>query len=195
MGELLGFFITVISTLTSLFLTVVVLRFLLQMTRADPYNPVSQSILKMTNWALLPLRRVVPGLFGIDLASIVLALLIQIVFGEIVSLIAFQKFYNPANLLIWGTISTLVLVTYIGYGCLIIMVISSFIAPHSHHPILVLVHQLMEPILRPIRNTIPPVGMFDFSVLIAFLMLGFIRTLLSILAKIAEVHPLLVIGI
>ena len=70
--------IFIIQTVFQLYLTVVLLRFLLQVARADFYNPISQFIVKATNPPLKPLRRIIPGFGGFDLASLVLALIVQL---------------------------------------------------------------------------------------------------------------------
>ena len=113
---------------------------------------------------LIPLRRVIPGLFGVDFASVVLALLVQVVIGELIIFIISQSYFNPLNLLIWGALGILNIAIYIGFALILILVVSSFIAPFSHNPALVLVRQLTDPLLAPIRNIIPAVGGLDFSV-------------------------------
>ena len=66
-----------ISTLLGLYIIIVLLRFLLQMVRADFYNPLCQFIVKATSPILIPIRRVIPGLYGIDIASLLLAYCLQ----------------------------------------------------------------------------------------------------------------------
>lgn len=124
----------IIETIASVFLLLVILRFILQMARADFYNPISQAIVKITSPVLKPLRVVIPGLFGIDIASIVLALLVQIAFGEIVSLIGTGNFINPVYLLIWGAIGLIMYVANILIIAILVLVITSFVAPYSTHP-------------------------------------------------------------
>ena len=78
MNPFIDILVYIIETLGSLFLGLVVLRFYLQLVRADFYNPFSQAIVKITNPLLIPIRRVIPGIYGIDVATIVLAILVQI---------------------------------------------------------------------------------------------------------------------
>src|SRR5690606_41638723 len=78
--------IFLIRTIGSLYLLIVLLRFLLQLVRADFYNPISQGISAATNPVLLPLRRVIPGIYGIDLASLVLAFFVQWIAGQFILL-------------------------------------------------------------------------------------------------------------
>ncbi len=153
------------QTLGSLFLGAVILRFFLQLVRADFYNPFSQAIVKITNPLLIPIRRVVPGVFGIDTASIVLAILIQLVIGELNFFIVFQGFFNPLSTIVFGILGILKVTTYLIFIVIIILVISSFVAPYSSNPVILLARQLMEPLMRPIQKLLPPMGGLDFSVL------------------------------
>lgn len=155
----------VIETLGSLYLGAVILRLFLQLCRADFYNPISQAIVKVTNPLLIPLRRVVPGVFGIDIASIVLALALQVIFGELNYFVVFQELYNPASALLFALLGTLKIISYLIFAAIIILVISSFVAPYSTHPGIVLARQLLEPLMRPLQRMLPPMGGLDLSVL------------------------------
>ncbi|WP_185233505.1 YggT family protein [Teredinibacter franksiae] len=184
----------IIRTLASLYMLFVVLRFLLQMARADFYNQFSQAIVKVTNPLLMPLRKIIPGLWGIDLASLVLALLLQVIIGELLALVAFQTLINPGLMLIWGLLGLIKLTTWITWVGLIIMVVTSFVAPHSGHPALVLIRQLMEPILRPVQRIIPPIGGLDFSVLFVFLAVNVVQKVIDIFAYKLSLVPTVIIG-
>ncbi len=186
--------IFIVDTLGTLFLLMVILRFFLQLARADFYNPLSQAIVKITNPLVIPLRKIIPGMFGIDMASIVLALIIQVLLGELIFFILSGSLYNPLHMLIWGTLGTLKVTTYIAYVCLIVLAISSFIAPHSNHPILTLIRQLMEPILRPIQKLIPSVGGLDFSVLFVFMGIIILQKILDATAVSVQLAPALIVG-
>lgn len=155
----------VIQTLGSLYLGAVLLRFFLQLCRADFYNPISQTIVKVTNPLLIPLRRIIPGVFGIDIASIFLALLLQVIIGEVNYFVAFQQIGHPGLALTFAILGTLKMCTYLVFAAIIILVISSFVAPFSSHPVIVLARQLMDPLMRPIQRLLPPMGGLDLSVL------------------------------
>jgi YggT family protein len=194
MHTLLDILRYIIETIGTIFLIFVILRFLLQLVRADFYNPFSQAIVKITTPFLKPLRTFIPGIFGIDMASIVLALLVQLIIGELIYLLYFQTFFNPAQLLGWAVLATLNLVTYIGIGCIIIMVISSFVAPYSSNPIIVLARQIIEPLTKPIQKLIPPMGGLDFSVMIVGMGIIIFQKILHGLAYAAQLNANLVIG-
>lgn len=184
----------IIQTVASLYLVFVVLRFMLQLARADFYNPFSQAIVKVTNPLLMPLRKVVPGFFGVDFACIVLALLISFIAIELNLLVITGSLHNPGVILIWAVLGLLKLITYIIFGGLIITIIASFIAPHSSHPILTLVHQLMTPIRAPFSKILPPMGGLDFSPILIILAINIVWILLDAGASLVYLNPSLVPG-
>ncbi len=184
----------ILQTFTTLFLTFVILRFMLQLARADFYNPFSQATVKITNPLLIPLRKLIPGIFGIDVAAIVLCLLVQVAYGEIIHLLYTQTLTNPIPFFVWGLISSIYLTTYICWLSLIVIVICSFIAPYSQHPALVLIRQLMQPIIQPFQKLIPPMGGLDFSVLFVFMAVVVVQKILMAVAISIELNPFFVIG-
>jgi YggT family protein len=175
----------ILQTLGSLYLLVVVLRFLLQLARADFYNPMSQFIVKVTNPPLLPLRRVIPGVMGVDFAAVVLALLVQFVIIELGALILLGGLINPLYALLWSAIGLLALTANIYFWALLIMVIASWVAPQSANPALRLVHQLVEPVMAPFRKIMPDLGGIDISPIFAFLALNVVQVLIKYLAAYA----------
>lgn len=179
MNALNEILVLVLDTLVSLYIIAILLRFLLQLVRADFYNPLSQAIVKITNPLLIPVRKVIPGLFGVDIAAITLAWAFQFVLLFIIVLISTGHSYPIPVLLIVSFFDLFHTAAYIGYGTALVLVIASFIAPYSQHPILVLAHQLLEPVLRPIRNVIPPLGGLDFSILFFFLGLRVVHVLID----------------
>lgn len=169
--------ILTLQTLGGLYLLVVLLRFLLQVARADFYNPLSQFVAKATNPLLLPLRRVIPGLFGLDLASLVLALAVQFVtvFGSGLMI----GLANPVIALLWSLLGIVSMVVYIYFVCMIAMIIISFVAPYTRHPVAMLTVQLVRPVCAPFQRLIPPMGGFDISPIFVFLLLNIARILIE----------------
>ncbi|VXA96119.1 conserved membrane hypothetical protein [Pseudomonas sp. 8AS] len=165
--------IYIIQTLGSLYLLIVLLRFILQLVRADFYNPLSQFTLKATQPLLKPLRRVIPGLGGLDLASLVLAILVQLLLMVVIILVAGA---NPLavglQLLVWAVISVTSLFLKIFFFAMIISVILSWVAPGSYNPGAQLVNQICEPLLAPFRRLIPNLGGLDISPIFAFIALN-----------------------
>jgi YggT family protein len=187
----------IVYSLMSLFLVIVILRFLLQIVRADFYNPVSQAIVKITMPLLKPLRRFIPSILGIDTASVVLIILVQLLTTFILSLImgASGLILNPLPLILWGIIGALTIVSSIFFWCMIISIIGSFIAPFSGHPLLTLANQIINPLAAPIRKLIPPLGgVLDISPIIILLGLQIVNMLIARLASLVGVYPQLVLG-
>ncbi|RZA05424.1 MAG: YggT family protein [Moraxellaceae bacterium] len=172
-----------INTLGSLYLLAICLRFLMQLARADFYNPLSQLIVKITNPILLPLRKVIPGLWGVDMASVVFALLFHALVVELLILVEHGVLYMPFSVLYWALIGTLLFVSHIYLILFFVVMIASFVAPYSQNPALVLIYQIVEPLLAPFRKIIPPTGGFDFSMLFAGLALMVIRIALQGIAS------------
>ncbi|TKA92705.1 YggT family protein [Halopseudomonas bauzanensis] len=169
--------IYIVQTLGSLYLLIVLLRFILQLVRADFYNPLSQFIVRATQPILRPLRRVIPGFAGVDFASLVLALIVQLVVMAII--IKMMGYALPAilQLLVWSLVGITALFLKIFFFALIISVILSWVAPHSHNPAAVLVYQLCEPVLAPIRRFLPSLGGLDLSPIFAFIALNLLDML------------------
>ncbi|QFU77608.1 YggT family protein [Halioglobus maricola] len=175
MGTLNSILLYLTQTAISLYLLLVFLRFLLQATKADFYNPISQFIVKATNPAVIPLRKVIPGFGGLDIASLVLAFALQVLAIASMVLIKYQVFPSAQLLLMGGVFGLLGLALNTLYIALIIMVIVSWIAPGSNQPAIHLVYQITEPVIAPIRKVIPPMGGLDFSVLVLLIGMHVVR--------------------
>lgn len=152
-----------IQTLFDLYLTIIMLRFLLQLFRADFYNPISQFVVKLTNPALIPLRRMIPGYKGIDWSCVVLLLSITLIKLCLLALVQFHRFPSIVGLLVWSLGDLFSLTINIFFFAILIQIITSWITPHSHNPILHVINSLTYPLMRPARRYIPPVGGFDLS--------------------------------
>ncbi|MBA1243144.1 MULTISPECIES: YggT family protein [Pseudomonas] len=163
--------IYVLQTLGSLYLLIVLLRFVLQLVRADFYNPLSQFAVRATQPLLRPLRRIVPSLFGLDMSSLLLAIIIQMAIMALTLLLAYGTTGNPLQLLIWSIIGVTALFLNIFFFAMIISVILSWVAPASHNPGAELVNQICEPVLAPFRRMLPNLGGLDISPILAFMVL------------------------
>ena len=170
--------IYVIRTLGSLYLMLVVLRFLFQLVRADFYNPISQFVAKATNPLLMPLRRVIPGLMGIDLAALVLALALQWLLLQLIVVLSVGGIANPLQAVAWSAIGLISMTLSIYFWGLIISIIASWVAPFSQHPALLLIRQLVGPVMAPFQKLIPPIGGIDISPIFAFLVLNILNSYL-----------------
>jgi YggT family protein len=167
--------IFIIQTLGSLYLLIVLMRFFLQLVRANFYNPLCQFVVKATQPLLKPLRRVIPSLFGLDMSSLVLALLLQILlFAVILMLNGYQAF--TVLLLPWALIGIFSLFLKIIFWSMIISVILSWVAPGSRSPGAELVYQITEPVLAPFRRLIPNLGGLDISPIFAFIAIQLVQS-------------------
>ncbi|MCE0462446.1 YggT family protein [Pseudomonas uvaldensis] len=167
----------VLQTLGSLYLLIVLLRFVLQLVRANFYNPLCQFVVKATQPLLKPLRRIIPSLFGLDMSSLLLAILIQMALMALTLLLTYGTTGNPLQLLIWSIIGVTALFLKIFFFALIISVILSWVAPGSHNPGAELVNQICEPALAPFRRIVPNLGGLDISPILAFIVLKLIDML------------------
>jgi len=169
----------IINTLGGLYIFAVVLRFLLQAARADFYNPVSQSIVKLTSPLITPLRKMIPGYRGFDFASLILALLLNIVATGLMLLVTGNLgVVDTSTIVAWSAVGLIAFILKIYKYGLLISIIASWIAPYSGNPVLLLIHQLLEPIMKKVHWVIPPMGGLDFSPIFVFLGIQVVETLL-----------------
>ena len=170
-----------VDTLFSLYLMVAILRVWLQLVRADFYNPVSQFVVKATNPILVPLRRIVPGVGGIDWAGIVLVYIVALL--KIVSIQAlFGNGFPIAEIFIAGIFTVIKEVFTIVFWVTIIRAILSWIS-QGYNPVEALLHQLTDPLLAPIRKVIPPIGGLDLSLIVFLIGLQFLQILVGEILK------------
>ncbi len=165
-----------VSTLFTLYILVLMLRFLLQLTRADFYNPLSQFIVKATSPVLRPLRRIIPGWGGIDMASLVAILVLQMVSVWLVLLLTHRP-VGIGGLLLISVAQLVDLVFSIYIWGIVILAVLSWINPGVYNPMTNVLYSLTEPLLRPVRRVLPPMGGFDLSPLVVILGLQVIRML------------------
>ncbi|MDR8015112.1 YggT family protein [Ectopseudomonas guguanensis] len=193
MSGLIEALIYIIQTLGSLYLLIVLLRFILQLVRADFYNPLSQFIVKATQPLLTPLRRIIPGFAGLDLASLVLAILVQLLLMVVtLTLMGYNVGGFIAQLLVWSVIGVTSLFLKVFFFALIISVILSWVAPGSYNPGAQLVNQICEPLLAPFRKLLPNLGGLDISPIFAFITINLIdRFVIGALAASTGLPPML----
>lgn len=167
-----------ISTIFDLYLMVVILRIWLQLARADFYNPFSQFVVKATQPIVGPLRRVIPSIGRLDTAVIVLALAIVTLKVVTLSFLFAGGIPSATQLVPVVLMSFVSAVTSLIFWMLILRAILSWVS-QGGNPIELVMHQLTEPLLAPIRRLIPPAGGFDWSILIAIIAIQFINLLIG----------------
>ncbi|ENM5813998.1 YggT family protein [Vibrio mimicus] len=168
-----------INTLFDLYIMVVILRIWLQAARADFYNPFSQFIVKATQPVVGPLRRVIPSLGSMDLATVLFAYVLCVMKYVALVLIASGGAVTfSADFLFLGLLSLIKAAGGLLFWVLLIRAILSWVS-QGRSPIEYVFHQLTEPMLAPIRRIIPVMGGFDLSVLVLFIVLQFANFLMG----------------
>lgn len=166
-----------INTAFTLYLMVVLLRFWLQLVRADFYNPFSQFIVKLTNPIVLPLRRVIPSLGKLDTATLVIAYLLATAKFIVLQLVFSASVQIGPSFILGGLLLVKETLNLIFWVLLIRAIMSWF--SQGRNPMEYVFQQLTEPFLAPIRRILPPMGGLDLSVLVALIALKFLEILLS----------------
>ncbi|MCC6207944.1 MAG: YggT family protein [Gammaproteobacteria bacterium] len=166
-----------IDTLFGLYILLVLLRFLLQLARADFYNPICQFLVKATNPPLKPLRRIIPGLWKIDLASVFLLLALQMCALWLIDL-AIARVPSIEGLLVLSTTALLALILNTFLVAILIQVILSWFGPGSYNnPLFSILYSLTEPLLGPARRILPVMSGIDFSPLLVLVALQLLKIL------------------
>jgi YggT family protein len=172
--------IYLVDTLLGLALLVVLLRLLLQWTRADFRNPLCQAVVKITNPIILPLRRVLPPIGKVDTASVVAVILVAAL--KVAALYALGEMGMPPALLwvrlVLMELARMLLWTY--FYAIVLYALLSMIAPGGYSPLQSVLAGLCEPVLRPLRRIIPGISGLDLSPLWACIA---IQVLLILLGK------------
>ncbi len=184
-----------VQSLFGMLLLVFILRLMLQWARADFYNPISQFLVKVTNPVLLPLRRIIPALGPLDTASVVIALLIQAIALCAIVLLIGASVPPVGRLLYWSLLGVLGTIVTVYFYAVLANIILSWVAPGTYHPAAALLQQITEPVMKPFRSLLPPMGGLDLSPIILFLCINVVQILLRHLAVNSGLHPALVFGI
>lgn len=182
--------IFVVQVVFGIYILAVLLRLLLQSVRADFYNPVSQFVVALTNPALRPLRRLIPGLFGIDLASIVLLIALQCLEFYLILLISsagseFAPTFSFTGLLLAAVIELVRLTIYVFLFAILIRAVLSWVSPYAGrgNPATALLVSLTDPLLRPARKLLPPMQGLDLSPVLVMAALGLLLLALKHLIR------------
>ena len=167
-----------IKTLFGIYEIIILLRFLMQMVRADFYNPISQFVVKATSLPLKPLRRFIPGWAGMDIASLILLLAVIIIELLLLSLVANLPMPSAIGLLALAVVELLKLTINVFMFSVIILAILSWVSPTGYNPVANLLFQITAPLMRPARRMLPPMGGLDLSPLVVIIFLYLLILLL-----------------
>ena len=165
-----------ISTLFSLYILAVMLRFILGAVRADFYNPVSQFLVRITNPLLVPMRRVIPSFRQYDTSALLLMLLLQMI--SLVIVVMLRGVGVSFIALLLAAIGELVVLAFnVFIFAIVIQVIISWVNPGTYNPVNALLYSITRPVMGPIQRLIPPVSGIDLSPLVALIGLQILKML------------------
>jgi YggT family protein len=162
----------IVDTLLWLLTLAFVLRLLFQWVRADFRDPIADAIVRITNWLIVPLRRLLPPIGRIDTATVLAVLATAAARTAAMLAIGGVGLGNPLLFLRITVVGLIDLILRIYLFGLLLYWITSFVAPGGYAPGTRLLAQLCEPVLRPVRRVIPPIGQIDFSVLWVSIAIG-----------------------
>jgi YggT family protein len=168
----------IVDTLLWLLTLAFVLRFLFQLVRADFRDPMADAIVRVTNWLILPLRKILPPIGKIDTATVVAVLAVASVRTVAAFALAGAGLGDPLQFLRITVIELAGLILRVYLFALLLYWLTSFVSPGGYAPGVRLLSQLCEPILKPVRRIIPPIGQIDLSVLWVSILIGALLVLL-----------------
>ena len=168
----------IVDMLLWLLLLAFVLRFLFQLVRADFRDPMADAIVRVTNWLIMPLRKVLPPIGKIDTATVVAVLLVAAARTFILMALGGGGLGDVVVFLRITLLDLVGLVLRVYLFAMLLYWLTSFVSPGGYAPGIRLLAQLCEPILKPVRRTIPRIGQIDFSVLWVSIAIGALLVLL-----------------
>jgi YggT family protein len=157
----------IVDTVAAVLAGVLLLRFWMQAVRIRPPISISQFVYQLTNWLVLPLRRLLPGVAGYDWASLIGAFLIALVSTTIDVALTFNFTWQA---ILWLALLHIIEWIFYGFiGMIFLEVIFSWVNPHA--PLAPFIHALNDPLMRPLRRIIPLIGNIDLTPLVALILL------------------------
>lgn len=176
-------FIFLVDTILSIYIAIMLLRFILQQVGADFYNPISQFIVKATQPLVNPARRLIPSIKKIDTAT--LALVFALIIIKLVILFSIAGYPMNVQQLAIKSFYDLISLTFdIFIVALFVQAILSWVNPDPYHPVSSLLRSLTFPILNPIKKFVPPIGGIDLSTIVGLIGLMFLKRLVLSLFQI-----------
>jgi YggT family protein len=169
----------IVDSVLSLVVGAFLLRLLFQLLRTDFRNPLAQAVVRITNPLVLPLRKILPPAGRVDTASVVAVLIAQSVRTALIALISGGGMPSLVELLIVALVALLDTTLLVFLVAVFLYVILSWVAPDGYSPAGRLLGTLVEPLLRPFRRALPPLGGLDLSPLVVILLLSVLRMVLT----------------
>lgn len=160
----------IVKTLAQLYVLLYLLRFWLPWVRADFRNPIAQAILRFTSPLIIPIRRFVPSLGRLDTATVLVTLAMQLLIVFVLLKIVGAD-PDGLTIAVLAVLELCILSINLFSFAILIRIILSWVAPHTHNPVTAIIGAIAEPVLRPFRRVIPPLGGLDVSPIIAIVLL------------------------
>ena len=158
------------KTLADLYLLTFLLRFIMQWVRASYYNPLAQFVLKVTSPLVVPARRLLPSIAGLDVPTLVVLFLLEVLATWALLGLAGLSIPVP-QLLMFALLRVIALTLWLYTVTLFVYVLLSWFGQRGANPMAYVLGELVEPLLRPIRRLLPPIGGLDLSPLLVILLL------------------------
>lgn len=162
--------IFLVKTLADLYLLTFLLRFIMQWVRASYYNPLAQFVLKVTSPLVVPARRLLPSVGGLDTPTLAVLVALEIAVTFVLLRLSGVSLPLPV-LLLYSLLRLIALALWFYTVALFIYVLLSWFGDRGINPMAALLGELVEPLLRPARRLLPPIGGLDLSPLIVILLL------------------------
>jgi YggT family protein len=166
--------IFLVQSVFGLYLTIVIVRFMLQLVKADFYNPLAQAVVKLTQPFVVVLQKVMPRTGRLSLPTLALAVLVQLLLIVAVLLIVGFDLPNPMSLVVWSLIGVASQTLDLLFFAVLAGIVLSWLATKTRHPGAHLLHQLTEPVMAPVRRMLPNIGGLDFSPILVFIMINLV---------------------
>jgi YggT family protein len=167
-----------LSTVLDLYLAALGLRLALQWVRADFRNPMAQFILRVTNPVVLPVRRMVPAIGGVDTATVLVLAVIAILGTAALAQVACVGSADAGHYVILALVGLAHLALRTLSLLILVYVLMSWLGPGTYNPMAALLAALVEPVLGPLQRLIPPIGGLDVSPVVALIAVEFLNRLL-----------------
>ncbi|WP_415886684.1 YggT family protein [Neptuniibacter sp. QD37_6] len=171
--------VLIIRMLGEMYAFIIILRFLLQLSHADYYNPISQAIAKLTNVPVVAISRAVPRIGKFDLSALLYATVVKLATLLLIVMVSGMNMPNIAQLLVLAIVGVVNGILEIYFWAVLGSVIISWVAPGSYHPGPQLIQQVTQPLFKLVQKVIPPIGGLDLSPIFIFLAITIIQSQLG----------------
>ncbi|WP_415902619.1 YggT family protein [Neptuniibacter sp. QD29_5] len=169
----------IIRMLGEMYAFIIILRFLLQLSHADYYNPISQAIAKLTNVPVVAISRAVPRIGKFDLSALLYATVVKLATLLLIVMVSGMNMPNIVQLLVLAIVGVVNGILEIYFWAVLGSVIISWVAPGSYHPGPQLIQQVTQPLFKLVQKVIPPIGGLDLSPIFIFLAITIIQSQLG----------------